>query len=117
VVRPGRAQVAVTRRNGGRWVCILVDGRQRHFELDRGLDPQQFPWLRAAGFRPLPPGRSRHSTSIYRSVAKRAMDYDRERGDRILILLCPREQWPELDLRWPPPDKTGQVASDKGQPE
>lgn len=100
VVRAGRAQVAVHPRNGGRWVCILVDARERYVELGRGLRAEDFPALQELGFRPPPTPISR-TMSIYRSVAKRAMEYDVERGDRIIILLCPRAEWPTLTLHWP----------------
>lgn len=103
VARQGRAQVAVRPRDGGRWVCILADSgvRERFYELDRGVGADDFPFLEEAGFR-RPPGHiARSSISIYRSVAKRAMGYDHARGDRIIILLCPRSEWPTLDLRWP----------------
>jgi len=103
VVRPGNAQVAVSPRNGGRWVCIVVNGRERYFELDQGLKPEDFPWIQEGGFQPSPPHLSRTGTSIYRSVAKRAMGYDAASGDRILILVCPRDQWPGLRLHWPAP--------------
>ncbi|MFP4058187.1 MAG: hypothetical protein ACLF0G_15070 [Candidatus Brocadiia bacterium] len=103
VSRPGRSRVALHRRDGGRWVCILVDGPERYVRLDRGLSPEQFPALEAQGFRAPPPHIVRATTSIYRSVAKAAMDYDQARGDRIVVLVCPRDQWDALDLRWPPP--------------
>jgi hypothetical protein len=109
VARPGRAQVAVTPCGDGRWVCILADAKERFCELDAGMVWETFPGLQEAGFRPLPPPISRTTASIYRSVAKRAMGYDGERGDRIIILLCPREEWPKLSLRWPSP-----AASRKG---
>lgn len=117
VVRRGRAKVAIARRNGGRWVCILVDQKSRTYELDRGMDPADFPFLETGGFQRPPSHIARTGTSIYRAKAKRAMDYDRQRGDRILILLCPREQWPELDFSWPPPEDEGQVHSDEEQAE
>jgi len=103
VVRAGRAQVAICPRDGGRWVCILVDARERYFELDQGLTSDQFPTLRESGFRRPPSHIARTSSSIYRSVAKRAMGYDAARGDRIIVLMCPRDQWPTLSLQWPAP--------------
>ena len=106
VVRPGRARVAVrplgdarTPRRA-RLVCILVDSPERYCELDAGLDARDLPVLREEGFRP-PPAPVTRTTSIYRSVAKRAMGYRADRGDRIIILLCPREDWPGLRLTWP----------------
>jgi len=102
VVRPGRAQVALHPQGGRRWVCILVDGRERYVEFDRGLRAESFPTLQKLGFRS-PPGPISRTMSIYRSVAKRAMGYDGGRGDRIIVLLCPRAEWPTLTLQWPVP--------------
>lgn len=101
VARAGNAQVAVAPRNGGRWICILVNGRERYVELEPGLRADDFPWIREGGFKPPPPQLARSATSIYRSVAKRAMGYDPERGDRIVIVVCPKAQWPQLALTWP----------------
>jgi hypothetical protein len=103
VVRPGNVQVAVHPRGQGRWMCILADGPDRYYELDAGLRPDDFPFLQQAGFRPPPGPVARTTTSIYRSLAKKALGYDTARGDRILILLCPRTQWPQLALHWPSP--------------
>ena len=112
VARPGNAQVAVAPRNGGRWICVLVNGRERYVELDQGLRADDFPWIGKGGFQPPPPQLARTGTSIYRSVAKRAMGYDAERGDRILIVVCPRDQWPQLALRWPAPSARRATPAD-----
>jgi len=103
VVRPGRAQVAICERNGARWACILADAPKRYYELDRGLVIDDFPAIRDGGFDTLPSHLARTTSSIYRSVAKRAMGYDRSRGDRIIVALCPRDEWPQLRLSWPNP--------------
>lgn len=100
VVRPGRALVASISRDGARWICILVDADQRYYELDLGLQPEIFPSLRESGFAP-PPDPISRTMSIYRSVAKRPMNYQESRGDKIIILLCPRDDWPGLSLCWP----------------
>jgi hypothetical protein len=104
VARPGRAQVALVERGGARWVCILADAgvAERYAVLDQGLSTDDFPFLQEGGFGPPPSHISRSSTSIYRSVAKRAMGYDPARGDRIVVLLCPKDQWDGLALAWPP---------------
>ena len=103
VTRPGRTQVAVHQRDGGRWVCIVADPgvKDRYYALDGGMTLDDLPALEGAGFRPPPSHIARTSTSIYRSMAKRAMGYDHARGDRIIILLCPRAEWPSLGLHWP----------------
>ena len=104
VVGPGKAQAAVLTRGDARWVCILADAGTpgRHFELDPGLRPDDFPAIKDNGFLPPPPPMARTTTSIYRSLTKTAMGYDAARGDRIIILLCPRSEWPRLALQWPP---------------
>ena len=113
--RPGRVQVAVRASGEARWVCILADGRERYVELDRGLRIEEFPGLQDAGFRPPPPQLSRATTSIYRSLAKRALGYDAARGDRIIIILCPRDQWPTLRLHWPAPAERAKHATGSAQ--
>ena len=103
VARPGNAQVAVCPRNGGHWVCVLVNGQERYADLDQGLRLDDlFTHLRDGGFQP-PPAPVLRTMSIYRSLAKRAMSYDAQRGDRLLILFCPRDEWSKLALCWPPP--------------
>jgi len=102
VSRPGRSRVAVRRADGGLWVCILVDGPEPWCDLDAGLAHGDLPGLAERGFRE-PPVAICRQMSIYRSLAAKAMDYDRARGDRIIVLFCPRADWPALRLRWPPP--------------
>ena len=99
---PGRVQVAMRERNGGRSVCILADATERYYDLDEGVTVEDFPALREGGFSPIPSHIARTSSSIFRSVAKRAIGYDRGRGDRIIVILCPRTEWPQLRLNWPP---------------
>jgi hypothetical protein len=101
VVGPGKAQAAVLPRGEARWVCILADAPARYVELDQGMNPDDSPAIQAEGFRPPPPPMARTTTSIYRSVTKTAMGYDAARGDRIIIFLCPRAEWPRLALHWP----------------
>ncbi|HUT32819.1 MAG TPA: hypothetical protein VNE39_05025 [Planctomycetota bacterium] len=102
VVRPGRAQAAVWPRKAPLWFCVVVDGKQRYYELDRGMKVEHFGGLTECSFQPLPPAMGR-TTSIYRAVARRAVpEFNEDHGDRILILLCPRDDWPKLSLQWPP---------------
>jgi len=103
VVGKGKARVALVERGDARWVCIVADGPKRYAELDRGLSAADFPSLAAAGFVPPPPHITRAASSIYRSVAKSAMNYDAARGDRIIVVLCPQDQWDGLALAWPAP--------------
>ncbi len=107
--RPGNVRVAVCQEGQARWVCVLVNYAERYAEPDRGMRLEDFPGLREAGFRLPPPRVSRGTTSIYRSLARRAIAFDRSRGDRILVLLCPRDQWDSLDLRWPLPAQRTQT--------
>jgi len=101
--RPGNVRVAVRQEGEARWACVLVHHAERYAEPDRGMGIGDFPGLHDAGFRLPPPQVSRGTASVFRSLAKRAMAYDRSRGDRILILLCPRDEWDTLELHWPPP--------------
>ena len=103
VARPGNARVALAQRDGGRWICILAAGDTRGYDLDQGLSLDQFPALRDGGFRPVPPHLVRGRTSIYRSVAKTTMGYNAARGDRIIVILCPKDEWDGLALAWPAP--------------
>ena len=100
VARPGRVRIARMRRGDGWWTCIMVDGAGRHYELDAGLQAQDFPGLAADGFSPAPPNVSK-AMSIYRSVARSKTDHNAARADRITVLSCPKEQWSELRLAWP----------------
>jgi hypothetical protein len=107
VVRPERVQVAVWRREGQRpdghpcWLCVVVDGEARCYELDQGLTLNDFPCLRDAGFQPVTPEMSRQLITICRSVARTHMNYDADRGDHLIVLLCPKGDWPKLSLQWP----------------
>ncbi|MBM4035011.1 MAG: hypothetical protein FJ291_24985 [Planctomycetes bacterium] len=102
VERKGRVRAAVSPGKAPRWFCVLVDGEQRYYELDRGAKAEEFAGLAEGGFQPLPAPMAR-TTSIYRAVARRAVpDFNEDRGDRILVLLCPQQDWPKLALRWPP---------------
>lgn len=102
VVPKGCARVAVWPRKSPKWFCVLVDGAARYYDLDRDMTAEQFAGLADCGFQPLPSTMSR-TTSIYRTVAKRAaLGFNEDRGDRVLVLLCPQAEWPKLSLRWPP---------------
>ena len=106
VVRPpGRVRAALSPYPGPRWVCVVVDGAERLADLDQNMKAEQFPGLVEAGFKPVPVQMTR-TTSIYRAVSRRAVpEYSDLRGDRVLVLLCPRSDWPRLALHWPTPPK------------
>ncbi len=102
IVRKGRVRAALWPRKAPLCLCVLVDGAERYYELDRDMNADQFAGLAENGFKPLP-GTMTRTTSIYRAVARRAVPgYSEDRGDRILVLLCPQADWPKLSLRWPP---------------
>jgi len=102
VVRKGRVQAAAWPLPRPRYFCVMVDGKERYYELDRGMQATDFGGLAEGSFRPLPPEMSR-TTSVFRAVAKGAVPgFNEDRGDRILILLCPQDDWPKVSLRWPP---------------
>jgi len=100
VVGEGRAQVALAPLDGGRWVVVLVDGPQRHYDLDAGVRTEEFPILAEQGFQPAPAPIARQ-LSLYRAVAKRALGYEAGR-DRLIVLTCPRADWPRLRGVWLP---------------
>jgi hypothetical protein len=100
VTQPGQVQVAARDTGAGRWVCILVNDSHRCYSLDQGVSLTDLPGLREKGFAPPPPPLV-PTMSICRSLAKSAMDYHEDRGDRIIVLLCPKEEWDALRLRWP----------------
>ncbi len=101
VAGPNGVMVGAVHRPTGRWVCVLVEGPARYCELDVGLALDDSPGMAASGFI-IPPGVVSRTMSAYRSVARSAMDYEWDRGDRIIVLTCPRDQWPDLVLFWPP---------------
>ena len=92
--------VSLLPRDEARWVCIVVHEEQRYYALDDGLTPEDFPVLAQGNFAE-PPGPILRTMSIYRSVAKTALGYRADRGDRIIVLLCPKKDWPALNLNWP----------------
>jgi hypothetical protein len=63
--------------------------------------------LAAQGFTepPAPYGRT---MSIFKSLAKSALRYNRARGDRVVVMVCPKAKWNELGLEWPAPRSDGQ---------
>jgi hypothetical protein len=102
VAGPNRSQVAVRQApNGPQWACVLVDSPECCYELDEGWRPADFPFLASAGFQPPPPALSR-TMSIYRSVTKTEMSCQQARGDRIVVLFCPKGQWARIPFSWPP---------------
>lgn len=101
VVRPGRAQAALWSVGNSRWVCVVVDGAERAYDLDQGMSADAFGGLLEGGFAPASPETAR-TAGIYRAVARRAVpDFNELRGDRVLVVVCPKAEWPGLSLRWP----------------
>ena len=106
VVTPERIRVAVhTTGTDARWVCVLVRDGRRYCTLDADWTLRCFPALSNAGFRKPPPGPAR-THSIYLSLTKRAIGYNRERGDRVIVVTCPESEWHELTMRWPETGET-----------
>ena len=100
VAGPGRVRVAVLESVRGRCVCILADEYGRFYEMDQGVSLSDFPAVRRGDFK-TPPVPIVRTMSAYRSVAKMAAGYDEARGDRMIVLLCPRPDWDQLGLAWP----------------
>lgn len=101
VVGAGRAQAAVVDRpGGGRWVCVVAAEQARYVIFDEGQTPETFAWVKDGGFVE-PPAPIAKTMSIYLSVAKSAIDYSAERGDRIMVVTCPRGEWGDVPFAWP----------------
>ena len=101
VVTPDRIRVAVhTTQTGAHWVCVLVRDEPRYCTLDADWTLPDFPALINAGFRSPPHGPAR-THSIYLSLTKRVISYSRERGDRVIVVTCPEDEWREITLHWP----------------
>jgi hypothetical protein len=94
------SKVAMQSTAHGRRVCIVVADERRYYSLELDQRPEQFGFLQKMAFAAAPPPIEK-TMSIYRSVAKTAMLYNSAAGDRIIILLCDRNSWPLLDLKWP----------------
>ncbi len=107
VVGKGKATAAESRGPGAaRWVCLLVDDVGPYVQLGSPWRAQDFPGLAEAGFE-APPGPLDRKLSLYLAHAKQGLGYQAERGDRIIVLTCPRARWPALKLVWPmPPAET-----------
>ena len=100
VVRPLHAQAGLCESEHGRFACVLVEspGPEKYVELDEGLRADSFPFLEKRGFVAPPPHTSKSMLSVYRSVAKTAMDYRADRGDRMIVLMCPINEWDEVQI-------------------
>jgi hypothetical protein len=94
------SQVSLLANGPARRVCIVVQEEQRYYSLDEGWSPHDFPALEKGHFT-VPPGPVLQTMSIYRSVAKTALGCRADQGDRIIVLLCPKKEWPDLNLSWP----------------
>jgi len=107
VVGQGRAQAALWPVGAARWVCAMVDGAEKTYDLDQGMSADAFAGLLEGGFQPSSAEGAR-TAGIYRAVARRAVpEFSELRGDRVLVLVCPKAEWPGLSLRWPPIAVTG----------
>lgn len=99
VAGAGNAKVAVLTSGDARTICILTAGMARNYSLDEGLQPAQFPFIAAQKFS-APDAHVLQTMSIFRSLAKSEMKYSSDRGDRIIVLMCPKEAWATLELQW-----------------
>lgn len=101
VVRPREAAAALCEKPEGRFMCVAVDsaGPEKYAQLDRDLTEEQFPFLRQMNFTP-PPFQVSRSMSTYRSVAKRAANFD-DVADRMIVLVCPKSDWAQLRIVCP----------------
>ena len=99
VIRPRQAALAIFVHGQRRLACLLVDAGEHWFQLDHGLKAESFEALKAGLFAP-PPDTFLRTVSVYRSLAKRAMRYSADGSDRLLILICPAAEWPDLNLTY-----------------
>lgn len=97
--RPGKTRMARTVAGDAQQLCILVDADKRYGEFDSNTPEQLATMLAEADF-DKPPQHVSKSMSIYRSLAKKVMNYEAARGDTVIVLLCPQAQWDSLDLSW-----------------
>jgi hypothetical protein len=102
VVGKGRVR-ASTRRppNGPVWTCVVVDGPEHYYELDGDWGIGDFAALQNAGFLPMPATQVRTRSDVYRVAARKGMGYQAGRGDRVVILVCPKPEWESLTFPWP----------------
>jgi len=106
VVSPERTRAAVhVTETGARWVCVLVQDELRHCTFDDDWTLSRFPALSESGFRAPPHGPAR-THSIYLSLARKVIGHNRERGDRVMVVTCPEDEWREMELYWPAEGKT-----------
>jgi len=96
----GNAKVAVLTEGNARRICILVAGMARNYSLDEGIQPEQLPFIAAQQFN-VPDPHVLQTMSIFRSLAKTEMGFSAQQGDRIVVLMCPKEAWASLQLQWP----------------
>ena len=98
----GRGNVRVTARPLGaaNHVYILAAGNGRFFSLDDGIRPGDIRGLIENGFT-APPPIAIKTMSVFRSMAKLKMNFDSKKGDRIVVVSCPREDWNKINLVWP----------------
>ena len=102
VVGKGRVRASTRKPPGGpTWTCVVVDAPEHFYELDGDWRIGDFPALQDAGFQPVPATQVRTRSDIYRVMARRGMGYQAERGDRVVILICPKPEWGTLTFPWP----------------
>ena len=99
VTGAGNVRVATRQVGDARWVLLLTPGVQKYASLDGAWKLSDFPELVAADFQEPPPPILR-GMSIHRSLTRAEMK-SAAAGDRIVVLVCPKEEWDRLNLRWP----------------
>ena len=118
VVRPRHALAGLYETKHGRFACILVEspGSEKYVELDEGLSADVFPFLKEKGFVAPPPHTSKSMLSVYRSVAKTAMRFRSDYGDRMIVLMCPMNEWDGLQIPCPELNFTPQKTPNEQAP-
>jgi flagellar biosynthesis/type III secretory pathway M-ring protein FliF/YscJ len=101
VVGKGRVRASTRFPPGGpAWTCVTVDGPERVCLMDSDWTLDDFPVLREAGFQPVQ-GPSIKTLSIYKSLTISSMSYQATRGDRVVVLVCPKADWEAMTIPWP----------------
>ena len=114
--RPKKAAFALLDDGRHRLGFLLIDDPEHFYQLDHGLNAGQFAVLKSGVFQK-PPDPFARTISVYRSLAKRAMNYRATGEDRLVVLLCPTSEWSELNFEvrdYNPGPLPGELESRRG---
>lgn len=98
VIGAGKSSAARVKRGEATWICMLVDDAGPWIGPEPYWPESLFPEMKVLNLQ-VPPPPAFRTLSIYRSVVARRLKLGD--GDRILILVLPKELWNEVQLLWP----------------